>query len=161
MAAKASWVGMAAVLGGAALAISVSSTWAMTVPKIEHAATLKECGACHMVYPPQMLPQRSWDAMMSHLESHFGDIATVDEATRIDILAFLLANAADAPGAPANPHVLRGVGADAVPERITALSWWKGRHEEVNFSNLKATKVKSASNCLGCHAGADKGEFHE
>ena len=152
---------IAAIAVPFAAAICVSAAWSMTLPKIDDAATLKECGACHMVYPPQLLPQRSWEALMSHLDTHFGDVATLDENTRTDILGYLAAHAADAPGASANGRIMRGVPADVAPERITELPWWKGRHGEVNMSNLNATKVKLASNCIGCHAGADKGEFRE
>ena len=42
------------------------------VPPIEHAATLKECGACHLAFPPQMLPARSWKKLMGDLANHFG-----------------------------------------------------------------------------------------
>ena len=152
---------MAAAVAVAGAVVGMTAAYGMTLPRIEDAATLKECSGCHMVYPPQLLPQRSWETLLSHLDTHFGETATIDEAARTDILAYLAANAADAPAAAANPQVLRGVPADAKPERITELPWWKGRHQEVNLSNLKATKVKLASNCNGCHAGADKGEFHE
>jgi len=152
----ATMVGMAgALLAGAGMAFG------LTLPKIDDVATLKECGACHLVYSPQLLPQRSWDAIMAHLDTHFGEVATLDETTRLEVLAYLLANAVDAPGSKANSRVLRGVKADDVPTRITTLPWWIGRHEEVNMRNLKSTAVKSAANCLGCHRTADQGVFTE
>jgi len=153
--------GAAAIGAGALIVTWFSAASAMTVPRIEDATTLKECGTCHMVYPPQLLPQRSWDALMSHLENHFGDSAALEEATRIDILAYLLANAADAPDGKRDLRVLRGVKAGDTPERITALPWWLGRHGEVNLTKIKATPIKSAANCIACHAGADKGSFTE
>jgi len=146
---------VAAALAGASMA------WAMTVPKIEHAATLKECGACHMVYSPQLLPQRSWDMIMSHLDDHFGEVATLDEPTRLDVLSYLLANAIDAPGSKAGDRLLRGVKPDEAPLRITSLPWFLRRHGEVNFTNIKSTPVRSPANCIGCHKTADKGEFYE
>ncbi len=145
----------------AALTLGVSPAEALSLPKVEDPATLKECSTCHMVYQPQLLPQRSWDAMLSHLADHFGENAKLDDAMRIDILSYLLANAADAPDTKGKSGVLRGIAADSVPDRITSLPWWKGRHDEVNLSNLKSTKVKTASNCIGCHTTADKGEYHE
>ena len=89
---------IAASLVTACMGVGAASAGGMNVPKIDHAPTLKECGACHMVYSPQMLPQRSWEAMMSNLDNHFGDNAQLDEPTRADVLGYLLANAADAPG---------------------------------------------------------------
>jgi hypothetical protein len=158
---RAKSLGVAGIGSCAAVLTWASMAWAMTVPKIEHAATLKECGACHMVYSPQLLPQRSWDAIMSHLDDHFGEVATLDEPTRLDVLSYLLANAIDAPGSKAGDRLLRGVRPDEVPQRVTDLPWFKRRHGEVNFTNIKSTPVKSASNCIGCHKTADKGEFYE
>jgi hypothetical protein len=134
---------------------------ALTVPKIDHAPTAKECGACHMVYPPQLLPQRSWEAIMSNLGEHFGDNAVLPDDVRVDILAFLAANAADAPDRPHYRGVVGGLPSSAVPLRITELPWFRGRHGEVNLAGLANTKIKSAANCVGCHAGAAAGVYVE
>ena len=140
-------------LGG--LGPQVAEGQGLAFPKIENAATLKECGACHMVYSPQMLPQRAWDAIMSGLDSHYGETATVDEATRLEILNYLLANAADSPDHKKYAFLLRGVKASVLPARVTEMPWFLGSHGEVNIRNLKATRIKSASNCIACHVGAD------
>ncbi len=150
---------IAASLVTACMGVGAASAGGMNVPKIDHAPTLKECGACHMVYSPQMLPQRSWEAMMSNLDNHFGDNAQLDEPTRADVLGYLLANAADAPGQSRYKWLLRGIKPSVVPVRITEMQWWVRGHGEVNVGNLKATKIKSASNCLGCHGGADKSGY--
>ncbi len=135
-------------LGG--MGLHGASAEGMRLPRIEHAVTLKECGACHMVYSPQMLPQRSWQAIMSSLESHFGENANLDEAMKQDVLSYLLANAADAPGQKGYLGLLRGVTSDAVPNRITEMPWFGGSHGEASFGKRKA------SNCIACHVGADK-----
>ena len=128
----------------------------LRLPKIENVATVKECGACHMVYAPQMLPQRSWTALMTSLENHFGENAKVEEPARADIEAYLLANAADALGAKGYGRLMRNVKPDAVPVRVTELNWWVRAHHEVNVVRIKATPVKSPGNCIGCHVGSDK-----
>ena len=69
------------------------------LPPIDHAATREECGSCHLAFPPQMLPARSWDRIMHSLGDHFGEDASLGEAARADIAAYLRANAADSPGA--------------------------------------------------------------
>ena len=43
---------------------------------IKDAVVLKECGACHMAFQPQMLPKRSWGKIMSELPNHFGEDAS-------------------------------------------------------------------------------------
>jgi Dihaem cytochrome c len=115
---------------------------------------LQECGACHMVYPPQFLPQRSWTAILSKLADHFGEIASLPDAKKMEIAAYLAANAADGPLTVGGRRFLRGVPAEAAPLRITEMPWWIGAHEEVNFAGIQSTRVKSASNCLGCHGSS-------
>jgi len=115
---------------------------------------MSECAACHMLFPPQFLPRRSWTALLAKLDDHFGEIATVTDAQKTEIAAYLAANAADAPRTVGGAQFTRGIAADAVPLRITETPWWTGIHEAVNFAGLRATPVKSASNCLGCHGGS-------
>jgi hypothetical protein len=55
-----------------------------TVPPVRNPAMLKECGVCHIAYPPQMLPARSWKKIMAGLADHFGENATLPEAARRD-----------------------------------------------------------------------------
>ena len=57
------------------------------VPPVDHQATIKECAACHMAFPPQMLPARSWEALMGDLANHFGENAQLDAAAAADIKA--------------------------------------------------------------------------
>jgi len=121
-------------------------------------AALKECGACHMVYPPQFMPRRSWLALLGKLDDHFGEIATLPEAKSAEIAAFLEANAADGPETTGGRRFLRGVPADATPLRITEMPWWIGAHEEVNLAGIRSTSVKTASNCQGCHLGGGASE---
>jgi len=127
-------------------------------------AAMQECGACHMVYPPQFLPRRSWTALLGKLDQHFGEIATVTDAKKAEIAAYLAANAADAPGTQAGTWFMYGIANDATPLRITETPWWTNRHQAVNFSGLRATRIKTVSNCLGCHGGGgerDSGERSE
>lgn len=118
---------------------------------------LKQCGDCHMIFPAQMLPQRSWRALMGMLDDHFGDIASVPDADAADILAYLTAHAADSPAATARErHFLGALAADAVPLRITRTPWWNQMHADFDFEGVRRTPVKTASNCLGCHPSGVK-----
>lgn len=117
-----------------------------------------ECGACHMAYPAGMLPTRSWQALMSKLDDHFGESAALDAAVTKHITDYLVANAADAGGR--NARSLRGVKADQTPLRITEMPWWIRQHQgEVRPSAFKDPRVKSKANCVACHRGAAKGYF--
>jgi len=110
----------------------------------------KQCGACHMAYPPVFLPARSWQAITGDLRHHFGEDASLDKATTKAIAEYLMANAADrAPGAPAS--LLRGIGADEAPLRITDTPFWRSIHGNIPDSVFARPEVKTRSNCLGCH----------
>ena len=49
-----------------------------------------ECGACHMVFPPKMLPTLSWVKIMAGLSDHFGENAALDDTTARQIEAILV-----------------------------------------------------------------------
>ena len=49
----------------------------------------QECGSCHIAYAPFLLPKSAWDSMMSDLENHFGDDASLEEETHARITVFL------------------------------------------------------------------------
>jgi cytochrome c551/c552 len=147
-----------------ALLASVGSAGAeggQILPPIDHAATLKECAACHMAYPPQMLPARSWQKIMGNLADHFGEDASLAEPVRDDILSYLTAHAADAPGTTQGSRFLRGLDAGTTPLRISQMPFWTRAHSEVAASDFAAPAVKSPANCVACHHTATKGEFGE
>ena len=131
------------------------------VPPIEHAATLKECGACHLAFSPQMLPARSWKKLMGDLANHFGENASLPESTRKEIAAYLGANAGDAALSKNGRYFLRGIDAAETPLRITQTPFWQGVHEEVPNVYFTNAQVKTPANCVACHRTAAKGIFGE
>lgn len=110
-----------------------------------------ECSACHMAYPPGMLPAESWKAMMGSLDKHFDSDASLDAATVAEILPFLEQNAAQSPKVASDKPVLR----------ITETAWFTRKHDEISAATWKRPSIKSASNCMACHTSADKGNFDE
>jgi len=126
---------------------------------VDHEATAKECGACHMAFPAQMLPARSWTALMGDLANHFGENAQLDAKVATDISTYLVANAADAPASRKSPW-LRGIKPDQTPLRITETPVWIRMHsEEVSPAAFTNPKVGSKANCKACHTAADKGYY--
>lgn len=128
-------------------------------PEVKHEAALKECTACHMIYQPEMLPARSWDALIKGLDNHFGESAALDSAIAENIREFLVANAADAPGV--RSRWTRGLGKADVPLRISETPMFKRHHHELSANAFKRQEVGSAANCIACHKGADKGYYME
>jgi mono/diheme cytochrome c family protein len=149
------------VFAAAGIAAVVTSAVAVAGSNDQgQAATARECSACHMVYPPGLLPQRSWQALMGDLANHFGGDASLDEATRADIEAFLVAQAADAGGR--RPRFLASLKPDEVPLRISDLQWFKSEHGPRARAYAKAhQEIKTIANCAGCHRGAERGIFED
>jgi hypothetical protein len=117
-------------------------------------AELKQCGDCHMVFPSRMLPSRSWAAILSTMDDHFGEDAAIPKKDLDVIRDFLTSHAADSPGATfRDRHFLAALPSDSTPLRITATPWWNQMHADFNFDGVKHSAVKSAANCLACHYG--------
>lgn len=110
-----------------------------------------ECAACHIAYPPAMLPAQSWRDIMDNLPRHFGTDASLDPATVATLSAWLTAHAATGRRASRMP-----------PEnRITRSAWFVHEHGEIAPAVWSRPAVKGPSNCAACHVRADRGEFHE
>jgi len=115
-----------------------------------------------MAYPSQLLPARSWLKILSDLDHHFGDNASLDPATLTTLKAYLQANSADTAGSRRGRHILRSLAADETPLRISALPYIRRQHHEIPTRYITANpQVKSLSNCVACHAGAEQGRFNE
>ncbi|QIK36658.1 cytochrome C [Caldichromatium japonicum] len=130
-------------------------------------AYLKECGSCHLSYPPGLLTEGAWRRIISpeSLSAHYGDDASLPEQTRAAIESYLIANAADqsrrsrerAFAAFANPDEAGG----DLP-RITQAAYFIRKHDEIPPRLVADNpEVKSFSQCDRCHADANKGDFDE
>lgn len=120
-----------------------------------------ECGSCHMVYPPGLLPARSWTKMMAGLKDHFGENATLDAKTTSQIRDYLTANAADRAGQRRSQKIARSIPSDETPLRITDTLFFKRQHHEVSARVWRRPAVGSPSRCSVCHARAEQGAFSE
>ncbi len=106
-----------------------------------------ECSACHVAYPPQLLPAMSWQQIMSDLPHHYGTDASLDPATTKTLTQWLTANSSSGTQPPAN--------------RITRSQWFLHEHDEISATTWKLPAVKSPANCSACHTQADQGDFSE
>ena len=111
----------------------------------------QECAACHMAYPPGLLPPASWQRIMGHLDRHYGSDAALETAQVQQISTWLQAHAG-------SDKRVR----EAPPEdRITRSAWFVRKHREVEASVWKRASIKSAAQCIACHRQADRGDFEE
>jgi len=111
----------------------------------------QECAACHVAFPPGMLPASSWRRLLSNLPHHFGADASLDAATVNELASWLGANAG----------TYKRVREAPPEDRITRSAWFVRKHDEVPSAVWKRPAVKSAANCAACHTQADQGDFNE
>lgn len=130
------------------------------MPRLTHKGWQEECGSCHLAYPPSMLPRASWQRVMTGLDQHFGEDASLDPATQADILKFLENNAADNSGSSMGRRVMR-MDNNTAPLRITESRWFVRKHDEVPRATWSRKSIGSAANCTACHRQAEQGNFEE
>lgn len=117
-------------------------------------AYAQECAACHLAYPPGLLPAASWQRLMANLPRHFGTDASLDAATLQTLNSFLAANAG----------TFKKVARDPAPppdDRISRAPWFVREHREVDAATWKRQAIGSAANCAACHSQAAQGSFSE
>jgi hypothetical protein len=93
---------------------------------------VKECSECHDAYSEKLLPSNSWQKIMGNLDNHFGEDASLDNATRSQVENILVSNS------------MRG---GTGPIRISDSRWFRGEHR----GDISRHNAKSWSNCTACH----------
>jgi hypothetical protein len=114
-------------------------------------AYVQECGACHVAFPPGLLPAASWQRLMGGLQRHYGSDASLDAGAAREIGAWLQANAATGKrdrGAPPE-------------DRITRSAWFQHEHDEVAAGTWARASIGKPSNCAACHPKAEQGRYTE
>lgn len=113
----------------------------------------QECAACHLAYPPGMLPAASWQRLMGSLNKHYGTDASLDKVVTQDIAGWLKANAG----------TYKRVSEEPAQDRITKSAWFLRKHRdgEVPADVWKRASVGSPANCAACHTNAAQGSFNE
>lgn len=123
----------------------------------ENPAFYKECISCHTLYPPFLLPSKSWVSMMDTLQNHFGDDASLDAATTESIKAFLVKNSAETSTKDSSLRILASLENDKMYLAITETPFWKNRHKEIDKAVFKRADIGKPSNCKACHDNIENG----
>ena len=131
------------------------------MPVVTNAKWKAECGSCHMVYHPGLLPERSWKKVMAGLDKHFGENASLDATTQAEITKFLAENSADKQDNRRSNRINQSIAANATPMRISETRYFTAKHDEISANTFKRKSIGSAANCVACHKGAEKGDFSE
>lgn len=131
-----------------------------TFPPITDAGYLKECGSCHMAYPPEFLPARSWTRVLGSLQDHFGDSAQLDAAMQQRIHDYLVAHAADKAQNEHSFAIMHSLNASEAPLRITATPYVAGIHAAVLDPVWGGNpRPKTLAECSVCHLQAPVGDY--
>ena len=141
------------------LLVLVAALFALTGRAATPAATYhSECGACHVPYPTVFLPQRSWDALLGHLDHHFGGDAEMLPEDLKAIRTYLDSHNYETSSVPRRfGHRFDNAG---TPERVTETRLFRAIHGEISNRWVSGNpKVKTFSRCDACHSGAARGDF--
>jgi cytochrome b len=121
---------------------------------------VNECGSCHTLYPPSLLPRESWVKLMGDLSNHFGDDASLDPADEQSIREYLLAHSAETSTQEMSLKMMQSLEKrDMIA--ITQTPFWKKRHKHISEEIFKSDKVKSPANCKACHSDVEEGRIED
>ena len=118
-----------------------------------------ECGSCHLPYHPNLLPSRSWKALLAGQAQHFGSDLALDAATSAALLEYAKTNSADKLVTEASYKITRSLKPADTPLRITETPYWVKKHRNITPAQWQSDAVKSKANCAACHLDADEGTF--
>ena len=166
-------IGAALTFGIWGVSINAQETWRTyddeygeysdksTAVFVQDKVYIEECGACHLAYPPGLLPAESWRDMMDGLADHFGENAELDKATASDIASYLDQMALGKGRRSQMSKMSRNL-PNKAPRRITELPYFIHEHNEIpKRMIINNPDLGSLSQCDSCHKDAQKGVFDE
>ena len=130
------------------------------VPVPTDSTYIKECGACHSAFAPELLPAASWRRMMQRLEDHFGESAKLDAPTQRAITDYLAAHAADRASNDQSRAIMGSLHPNEAPLRITQVPYIAGLHAAVLDPVWNGTpRPKTLTECGVCHSHINSGDY--
>lgn len=124
-----------------------------------NAAYESECGDCHGVFHPSLLPIASWQGMMQSLEDHFGEDASLDDDSVNEITAYLTQFGGENWDTEASNRF--AILDPAKPYSIIATPYWVRKHDEIKPEVFKRRGIGVKSNCGACHTDHYSGRFDD
>lgn len=151
----------AAAISGYLFASDHAGGLGRSLPAVDNARWRAECAACHTLYHPALLPERSWRKLMAGLGKHFGENASLDGVTQAAITEFLATHAADRSDQRRPRKIALSIPAAETPIAITDTGYFVRRHDELRPEVWRRKAIGSRANCGACHPRADQGNFSE
>jgi len=128
--------------------------------KVDNQLFYDECKSCHTLYPPFLLPKKSWATIMDNLENHFGDDASLDYEDTETIKSYLMKNSAENSTKESAYKILYSMkDMDAIA--ITKTPYWEKRHKDIDKKIFENKKVGKMSNCKACHKNFEQGLLND
>ena len=140
---------LAALASLGATQASIADSKQPTVPLLPQYQ--QECAACHLAYPPGLLPAASWQRIMTTLPKHYGTDASLDPTTSAAISTWLRTHAG----------TYKRVAQEPPQDRITTSNWFVRKHRGIAPAVWKRAAISSQANCAACHTSADQGDFND
>jgi mono/diheme cytochrome c family protein len=125
----------------------------------QNALYIEECGACHLAYPPPLLPTKTWQGIMASLEDHFGDNAEMDEETTAHLDSYHERLVLQKGAPTLMSQMLRDL-PDDPPLRVTEFPSFLRAHEVIAQQlDIEEFAEGFLSPCADCHREAADGIF--
>ena len=126
---------------------------------VKNSDYIDECGACHLAYPPQLMPTQSWVELVRGLDDHFGENAEVDDELGVTISSYLDTYALGK-GKPSRMSKMMRNLPQQLPIRITAFPAFIDAHATV-LEQLEMSEFPTGylSPCADCHRQAASALF--
>lgn len=140
-----------ALLAAIAFCGLVRADGGLRLPEPGAGAYRQECAACHVAYPPGLLPSASWRRTLGKLDAHHGVDASMDPVAVRQIGQWLERHAGTHKAARSEPP----------EDRITRSVWFVRKHDSIDAATWALPSVKSRANCVACHGAADRGLFDD
>ena len=120
----------------------------------------QECGVCHFLYHPGLLPSSSWKKILNALPSHFDEDFSIDEKSVKEIGKYLANNSAENSSSKRARKILHSLKGQ-IPLRISETPYIKEKHHELNSSVFNRPSIGTRSNCIACHTTAEQGNYDD
>ena len=132
------------------------------VAPVNNQLYIKECGSCHFPYQAGLLPANAWNKMMTNLENHFNNDASLNEANLQTLTKYLNDNSAEKNMQyKRSNRIVSSLAKNQIPDSISTTPYIIKKHEDIRKNLITQNEVKGLFNCIACHKTADKGIYGE
>ena len=132
------------------------------VAPVDNQLYIKECGSCHFAYQPGLLPSSSWNKIMSNLENHYNNDASISSANLQTLTKYLNDNSAEKNMQyKRSNRIVSSLASGQIPDSISTTPYIIKKHSEIRKNLITQPEVKGLFNCIACHKTADKGNYGE